>query len=101
MMKLLIIFPKMVILNTTYVQIDPPERILGGRVELTPEQIAEAKIQEMKKEAVAIIEDQSAKETDRKRILQALKRGNLTMEEITEDFETSVEYVEQINQENI
>lgn len=123
---------KMVILNTTYVQIDTPESILdwlnliresmknpenpqintnkpaivraaelANIDELTPEQIAEAKIQEMKKEAVAIIEDQSAKETDRKRIIQALKRGKLTIEEIAEDFETSVEYVEQINKEAI
>lgn len=36
---------------------------------LSPEQIAEAKIQEMRKEAVAIIEQQSSLETDKKEFL--------------------------------
>lgn len=69
--------------------------------ELTPEQLAEAKEQEMRKAARAIreqnsrtegIEEGEQKEKD-KRITKVLKRGKLTIEEIAEDFEVSVEYV--------
>lgn len=76
---------------------------LADKDDLTPEQLAESKIQTMRKQAVAYIEQQAAEEaiekTDKKRITQALKRGKLTIEEIAEDFEVSVEYIQQIADE--
>ena len=67
--------------------------------ELTPEQLAEAKIQEMKKETLAMVEEQSAKETDRKRIIQALNKGKMSKSDIAELFEVSIEYVQHIANE--
>lgn len=117
---------KMVILNTTNVGADTPPAIrdwlelitqsiqspehphlnlsnpgvaraalLAELDNITPEELAEAKEQEMRKVAFAQIEA----ETDRRRILQALKRGKLTHEEIAEDFEVSVEYVKRVGEE--
>ncbi|NJN78591.1 MAG: hypothetical protein HC803_09935 [Saprospiraceae bacterium] len=81
--------------------------------DLTPEQLAEAKEQEMRKAARAIreqnskaegraegkvegkaegLEEGKQKEKD-KRIIKDLKRGKLTIEEIAEDSEVSVDYV--------
>lgn len=59
---------------------------------ISPEQLAEGKIQEMKKIKIALVLD----EADEKRIIKALQRGKLTIEEIAEDFEKSVEYVQLI-----
>jgi hypothetical protein len=66
--------------------------------ELTPEQQAEAKIQEMKKEILAIIEQQSATDATKKiidiSILKAIKRGKLTIQEIAEDFDVTADYID-------
>jgi hypothetical protein len=63
--------------------------------DLTPEQLAEAKIQEMKKEAVALIEDSTKKEA----IKRILIRGKATVSEIAEDFEVTEKYVRHIETE--
>jgi hypothetical protein len=63
--------------------------------ELSPEQQADAKIQEMKKEAVAIIEDSTKKEA----IKRILIRGKATIQEITEDFDVTEDAVLQIEKE--
>lgn len=67
---------------------------------LTPEQLAEAKEQEMRKAAVVFIQDRSRQEGIQeekdKGIQKALKRGKLTLTEIAEDFEVSLEYVKQL-----
>ncbi len=63
--------------------------------ELSPEQQADAKIQEMRKEAVAMIEDN----TKREAIKRILLRGKTTIQEIAEDFEVSEAYVQQIEKE--
>ena len=76
---------------------------------IDPEQLAEAKIQEMRKEMVAVIEDsarnESRIETEKKvkneSIVKALKRGKLTITEIAEDFDASIEYVGQIAKDNL
>ncbi len=80
---------------------------LAEKEKLTPEQVAEAKIQNMRKKAIAIGEKQAADEaaeeatakTTDKGILKALKRGKLTIQEIAEDFEVTDDYVRQIERE--
>jgi DNA-binding transcriptional regulator YiaG len=80
---------------------------LAEKEKLTPEQIAEAKIQNMRKKAIAVGEKQAAdeaadeatKKTTEKGIEKALKRGKLTTQEIAEDFEVSEDYVRQIESE--
>jgi DNA-binding transcriptional regulator YiaG len=84
---------------------------LAEKEKLTPEQVAEAKIQNMRKKAIAVGEKQAAEEaaeearketkkqiTD-KGIKKALKRGKLSIQEIAEDFEVTEEYVRQIENE--
>lgn len=70
---------------------------------ITPEQLAEAKIQEMRKATVALVEDTARKEGQikerNKGIQKALKRGKLTHEEIAEDFEVSLDYVKKMAQQ--
>jgi hypothetical protein len=121
---------KMVILNSTYIQVDTPEDILdwlnliresmknpgnpqintqksaivraaalANINELSPKQHADAKIQEMKKEAVAIIEDTSKNTTKKEAIKRILIRGKATIQEIAEDFEVTEDYVRQIEKE--
>jgi hypothetical protein len=77
---------------------------LAEKEQLTPEQVAEAKIQNMRKKAIAVGEKQAADEatevatakvTD-KGIQKALKRGKLTIQEIAEDFEVTEDYVRRI-----
>ena len=63
--------------------------------DLTPEQLAAAKIHEQRKETVAFIEDSTKKEA----IKKILKRGKSTVEEIAEDFDVAIEYVKQIEYE--
>lgn len=65
---------------------------------LSPEQLADAKEMEMRKATIALVEDISRREENDKRIKKALKRGKLTLEEIAEDFEVSIEYVTKIQQ---
>ncbi len=69
---------------------------LANIEDLSPEQLAEAKIQEMRKEAVAVIEDTTRKETKDEGIKRSLIRGKLTLQEIAEDFEVPLEYVQRI-----
>jgi hypothetical protein len=85
---------------------------------ISPEQIAEAKIQEMKKiniamlldderkqgdikmqEAVTLTERKVRKEAAKEGIKKALKRGRLSHEEIAEDFDVTVAYVQHIEKE--
>jgi hypothetical protein len=72
---------------------------LAEKEKLTPEQVAEAKIQNMRKKAIAIGEKQAADEVINKGIQRALKRGKLTIQEIAEDFEVTEDYVRQIENE--
>jgi hypothetical protein len=72
---------------------------LAEKEKLTPEQVAEAKIQNMRKKAIALGEKQAADEVTNKGIQRALKRGKLTVQEIAEDFEVTEEYVRQIENE--
>ena len=74
--------------------------------ELSPEELAEAKIQEMKKEAVALIEDAARKEVElaaetkqREAIKEIVKLGILTEEQIVISFKISWEYLQQIKNE--
>lgn len=63
---------------------------------LTPEQLAEAKEMEMRKATVALVENTSRTEEKRKRIEKMLRRGKLTLSEIAEDFEVTLDYVKAI-----
>lgn len=82
---------------------------------VTPEELAEAKIQEMRKIKTALdIEfgrkegeanvreavNEAINETLNKGIKKALKRGKLTIEEIAEDFNVTATYVKMIEKEN-
>ncbi len=122
---------KMVILNTTYINIDTPEDILdwmnliaqsiknpenpqinlnkpaivkaaqlANKDSLSAEQLADAKVEEMRKKTTAIIGDESRKDENRKRILQILKQGKLSKEDIAEAYEVSIEYINNIEKEN-
>ena len=66
---------------------------------IAPEEIADAKIEEMRKEAVAYIKIDTTKEVKEEGIKKALKRGKLTIEEIAEDFDATIEYVQQVEKE--
>ncbi|MEM1215721.1 MAG: hypothetical protein AAGJ82_08565 [Bacteroidota bacterium] len=71
---------------------------------LTPEQLAEAKEMEMRKATIALVEDAARKEMKDKldqAIKRALLRGQLTPEEIAEDFAVSVAYVAAIRDEEL
>ena len=71
---------------------------------LSPQQLADAKIVEMRKVAMVMMEEQGMEKgmekgiekTKREGITKALQRGKLTKEEIAEDFEVTLEYVQQI-----
>ncbi len=78
---------------------------------ISPEQLAEAKIEEMKRIKIALIVDDERKQseinvkeavaqTEQKLkvegIEKALKRGRLSLEEIAEDFGVTVDYVQKI-----
>ena len=89
---------------------------LAEKEKLTPEQVAEAKIQNMRKKAIAVGEKQAADEAAEAATIQAtekttkkitdegihkaLKRGKLSTQEIAEDFEVTEEYVRQIENRN-
>ena len=73
---------------------------------LSPEELAEAKEEEMRKITVSLIESESVKKGEKKekntRILKALRQGVLTVEQIADIFEVSIDYVQNIaKQENI
>jgi PD-(D/E)XK nuclease family transposase len=82
---------------------------------ISPEQLAEAKIEEMKKMNIALIVDDERKQGEIKTkvavnqavsstekrvkdegIEKALKRGRLSHQEIAEDFEVTVDYVQRV-----
>jgi hypothetical protein len=106
--------------------------MLAEKDSITPEEIAEAKIQEMRKETVALIEgnarkemleiiaqkDQALVEKDQalveqqqalaaatsklaKAIQKALQRGKLSELEIAEDYEVTLEFVQNIKNQLI
>ena len=70
---------------------------------IDPEQLHEAKIQEMRKEVVALKENDARLETEKKvkdaAIAKALIRGKLSIDEIAEDNDVSVEYVAHIEKD--
>ncbi|MEM6964796.1 MAG: hypothetical protein AAF573_08535 [Bacteroidota bacterium] len=53
----------------------------------------------MRKATVALVEDTTRKEEKYKRIIKALNQGKLSVNEIAELFEVSVEYIEKIRNE--
>lgn len=78
--------------------------------DLTPEQLAAAKIHEQRKEAVAFIENTTRLEVEaemkekaetnlKEKIAKLIRRGKLSIAEIAEDFEVTIEYVRQIENE--
>ena len=70
---------------------------------IDPEQLAEAKIQEMRKEFVAVIENSARKETEntvkKEAIEKAIRGGKLSIEEIAEYNDVTADYVMQIKKE--
>ncbi len=84
---------------------------LAERDKLTPQQLADAKIQEMRKKAKAVGEKQAAdeaadearKETKKQVTEEGIKNllniGILTYEQIAQTFNVSVEYVKQVEDE--
>ena len=74
--------------------------------DLTPEQLAAAKIHEQRKETVAFIENTTRLEVEaemkeklKEKIAKLIKRGKLSISEIAEDFDVTIEYVRQIENE--
>lgn len=68
---------------------------LANMDNLSPEQLDESKIQEMRKETVAVIEDNVRQES----IISAIQSGFLTVEQIASIFKVSVDYVLKIKKE--
>ncbi|MDX2246472.1 MAG: hypothetical protein SF052_06840 [Bacteroidia bacterium] len=73
---------------------------------LDPEQLAEAKEQEQRKEAVAVIENITRKEVEaeaenklKAKIKKALNQGKFSREDIAELFEVSLDYIRQMEKE--
>ena len=96
--------------------------------DLSPEQLAESKIMEMRKVTIALVEDSAIKKTEEKMkketqkkiketeekmkketqkkikeaeekaIMKAIKRGKLTLEEIAEDYEVNIAYVKALKE---
>jgi hypothetical protein len=82
---------------------------------ITPEQLADAKIEEMRKINIALLNNDKdvavkqaqeegevkakaeAEKVKKEQIKKALQRGRLSLEEIAEDFDVSIEYVQQID----
>ena len=63
---------------------------------LSPEELAEAKEEEMRKITVSMIESESIKNEKNTRILKSLRQVVLTIEQIADIFEVSIDYVEKI-----
>ncbi len=66
---------------------------------IDPEQMAEAKIQEMRKATVAVIEESAGRRVKDEAIKKGLIRGKLSIDEIAEDNDVSVEYVAHIEKD--
>lgn len=121
---------KMVILNTTYININTPDDImdwmnlitqsiknpenpqinlnkpaivkaaqLANKNLLSAEQLADAKVEEMRKKTTAIIGAESRKDENNKRILQAIKQGILSRENIAALFEVTIDYIKKLEEE--
>ena len=67
--------------------------------EVSPEELAEAKIQEQRKLTIVKIQEDSRQDEKEKGIRKALKRGKLTLLEIAEDFEVDLAFVKKIREE--
>ncbi len=63
---------------------------------LSPEERAQQKFDEMEKETRELYEQAAAKEADLKQMKKAILRGKLEIEEIAEDFNVTVDYVLEI-----
>ena len=91
--------PKNPVINRENPGIDKAAR-LAELNNLSPEELADAKIQEMRKVTTALIADtaraEGVEQTTIKGIKKAIQRGKLTLEEIAEDFEVSLEFVQKI-----
>jgi len=70
---------------------------------LSPEQLAEAKEEEMRKATVALIEDTTRKEVEESMIIKGIKKAltqkKLSTEDIADLFDVSITYVEKIEKE--
>lgn len=71
---------------------------LANKDRLSPEQLADGKIEEMRKITSAILIDEGRKDENNKRILQALKQGILSKENIAELFEVTIDYINSIEE---
>jgi hypothetical protein len=69
---------------------------LANKDNLSAEQLADGKIEEMKKITAAIMVDEGRKDKNNKRILQALKQGKLSKQDISELFEVTLAYIESL-----
>jgi hypothetical protein len=74
---------------------------LANKDSLSAEQLADGKIEEMRKITAAIMIDEGRKDENKKRILQILKQGKLSKEDIAEAYEVSIEYINKIEKENV
>ncbi len=68
---------------------------LGQVDNINPEEVADAKIEEMRKDTMARVE----LDIQRQGVEKALKRGKLTLDEIAEDDEVDLEYVMRVKAE--
>lgn len=72
---------------------------LANLNKVSPEQLAEAKIHEMRKQVLAIVENEARAEEKNANIQKALQQGKLTATEIAEIFGVDVSYVERIEKQ--
>jgi hypothetical protein len=66
---------------------------------LSPQQLADAKIHEMRKATIAIVEDEATNKAIDESIKKSLELGFLTYEQIALTFNVSIEYVNKIKNE--
>lgn len=66
---------------------------------LSPQQLADAKILEMRKGAMAMVEEKGIEKTKHEGIIKALEMKVLSIEQIAQIFSVSAEYVQQIENE--
>jgi hypothetical protein len=72
---------------------------LAEKEKLTPEQIAEAKIQNMRKKAIAVGEKQAIEQAIEDKIKKALIQDKFPLVDIAELFGVPIEYVKQLENE--
>ena len=66
---------------------------------LTPEQMADAKIEEMRKKTIAIVADTAKNDIIDEKILKALRQGKFSKSDIAELLDVSIENVEKTDNE--